>query len=238
MPRLGSAVRPTVSKRVARIACIHMAVSSIVTHPPGTRAAVATQNWSSTESERPAIRQEDRQRPGLPAGSLTEECHTAAHLTREPLATGMATSYCSVRRTVAGWRLPRDPLAAPTSAYRLGGIRRTLGGPCEDGWQANGGCAQGGTPSCEPDGPIQWGKQKSRPTGLEPVTCGLGNRIERSLSSDCDAACESAQTNSAVCSAFLDALPTDLVLVVQAWKDLPEALKTGILAMVKASKPQ
>lgn len=49
-----------------------------------------------------------------------EGCYNAGQLTRELQATGMKISYCSVRRTVARWRVPGGPptAAASTAAYQ------------------------------------------------------------------------------------------------------------------------
>jgi transposase len=49
-----------------------------------------------------------------------EGCYNAGQLTRELQATGMQISYCSVRRTVARWRVPGNPpiAAASTAAYQ------------------------------------------------------------------------------------------------------------------------
>ena len=38
------------------------------------------------------------------------------------------------------------------------------------------------------------------------------------------------------CAHSVHALPDDLAAVVKAWENLPEAVKVGILAMVKAAR--
>jgi len=47
-----------------------------------------------------------------------------------------------------------------------------------------------------------------------------------------------APTDLASCLALLAQISPDLALVVQHWDALPQAVRAGILAMVKASLPQ
>ncbi len=47
--------------------------------------------------------------------------------------------------------------------------------------------------------------------------------------------CDDAENRLASCLAFLSAKSPDLALLVQRWDTLPDALRAGILAMVKAS---
>ncbi|MHC4441610.1 MAG: hypothetical protein ACYTF1_10670 [Planctomycetota bacterium] len=68
------------------------------------------------------------------------------------------------------------------------------------------------------------------------MTCGLQNRCDESVTSDNDKTCESGEKNSADYLALLRQKSPDLALVVERWDSLPQAVKAGIIAMVKAQK--
>ena len=78
--------------------------------------------------------------------------------------------------------------------------------------------------------------EATRPTGLEPVTCGSGNQGILVVTTDADDTCQSVEEHSASCSAFLAKNSPDLAVIIDAWADLPEAIRAGIVAMVKAAK--
>lgn len=90
-------------------------------------------------------------------------------------------------------------------------------------------CATG----CEP---VHQG-EKTRPTGLEPVTCGLRNQRPPSLSDVACDTCESAEKCSAFCSAFFAKKWPDLGNIIEAWPSLSEALRVSVLTLVKAALP-
>ena len=48
---------------------------------------------------------------------------------------------------------------------------------------------------------------------------------------------ENAPRVLAFCLAFLNQKSPDLALLVERWDDLPEAVRAGIVAMVKATNP-
>ena len=73
-----------------------------------------------------------------------------------------------------------------------------------------------------------------RPAGLEPATCGLGNRTGSSATAVLDATYDERDPVLASCSATLHRGRPDLVSSVQAWSNLPEAMEAGTMAMVKA----
>jgi hypothetical protein len=68
------------------------------------------------------------------------------------------------------------------------------------------------------------------------VTCGLGNQGGIAVTADAAGTCQSDKEHSAFCSAFLAKNSPDLATIIDAWATLPDALKAGILAMVKAAK--
>ena len=84
------------------------------------------------------------------------------------------------------------------------------------------------------------------PRGLEPLTscmpcrqptdvnpCGTTTGAPRE-----GARCTPGCTNSPERGSETAEMPDDLALVVAAWPDLPEALRAGILAMVKSAGTQ
>ena len=76
-----------------------------------------------------------------------------------------------------------------------------------------------------------------RAAGLEPRTHSLKGCCApvatRARSRTCD---KSPQALGAALGAFAPEICPDLAAVVAAWPGLPEALKAGIVAMVKAAK--
>lgn len=80
------------------------------------------------------------------------------------------------------------------------------------------------------------------PRGLEPLTFGSGGRRSDSVSSNNEA--DLRQSPEAVVPSVVPTSPRDpaisdddLARIVAAWPRLPDAIKTGILAMVKATEP-
>ena len=76
-----------------------------------------------------------------------------------------------------------------------------------------------------------------RLSGLEPETYGLKVRPALSPKSDDTTTSGDAKIVLADCLAFFDLESPDLAAVVAAWPTLPEALRAGIVAMVRASQP-
>ena len=64
---------------------------------------------------------------------------------------------------------------------------------------------------------------------------GLANRSTCDVSPDKSSTSEPADDHLASCLALLAEKSPDLAAVVKAWPDLPEAVRAGIVAMVKAS---
>ena len=64
---------------------------------------------------------------------------------------------------------------------------------------------------------------------------GLANRRASSVSSGESSTCDSADSDLASYLALLTEKSPDLAPVVRAWPDLPEAVKAGIPAMVRAN---
>jgi len=77
-----------------------------------------------------------------------------------------------------------------------------------------------------------------RPGRIELPTYGLGNRRGLSPSSSSITTCDDAENVLAFCLAFFDRESPDVAAVLRAWSTLPEPVREGILAMVKASKPR
>ena len=80
-----------------------------------------------------------------------------------------------------------------------------------------------------------------RPTGFEPVTCGLGNRAPSGVSDSIANTYDEGQGElgvllGALAAEIAPAAP-DLSAVLSAWAGLPEPIKAGIVAMVKAAAP-
>jgi hypothetical protein len=78
--------------------------------------------------------------------------------------------------------------------------------------------------------------------GFEPTRqvtppTGFRNRAEDAVTIDGNSTYAPDAVCSAFCSAFLVKNSPDLMVIVDAWASLPEAIRAGILAMVKAAKP-
>ena len=78
-----------------------------------------------------------------------------------------------------------------------------------------------------------------RPRGLEPATCGLGNRTTPGVT---DSIADTYGDRQGELGVLLGALAAeiapdapDLSAVLSAWASLPDAMKAGIVAMVKAA---
>ena len=76
-----------------------------------------------------------------------------------------------------------------------------------------------------------------RPAGFEPAAYGLGNRGDSRRKSIIPNGVKDFSTNAFPfpCPTDPADTPSDLAAVVEAWPNLPEALRAGIVAMVKAS---
>ena len=75
-----------------------------------------------------------------------------------------------------------------------------------------------------------------RPEGFEPTTRGLRIRCKLPESLSPSKTCDNGENVLASCLAFLSEKMPDLACVIEAWDGLPEAVRAGILAMVKAVK--
>ncbi len=64
---------------------------------------------------------------------------------------------------------------------------------------------------------------------------GLQNQWPISVNPSADKPSENDAENSAFCLALLARKSADLALLVKRWDRLPEAIRAGILAMVKAA---
>lgn len=74
-----------------------------------------------------------------------------------------------------------------------------------------------------------------RPAGFEPTTCGLGNRRSASEAPELQEVTTAPQATPADSPAVPpDAHGTELARIIAAWPKLPESVRAGILAMVRA----
>ncbi len=64
---------------------------------------------------------------------------------------------------------------------------------------------------------------------------GLENRCAPVVSSCNSETSNNGESDWALCLALLARKAPDLALVIQRWSSLPEAVQTGILAMIRAS---
>ena len=71
--------------------------------------------------------------------------------------------------------------------------------------------------------------------GLEPRTSGLKGRCTKSGSDDEASTYDDPTNRLGVLLGVLAELEPELAVVMQAWPTLPEAIRSGILAMVQAS---
>ena len=84
-------------------------------------------------------------------------------------------------------------------------------------------------------GAVERKKSASRPAGLEPATYGLGNRCDTPATNDNATTCGNDAEYSADYLALLELKSPDLALLVKRWDTLPDAVRAGIMAMVRAS---
>jgi integrase len=75
------------------------------------------------------------------------------------------------------------------------------------------------------------------PIGIEPTTYGLGNREHAPRTPDSITTCDDSKNVLAFCLALFDRESPELAAVVRSWSTLPEAVRAGIVAMVRASGP-
>lgn len=76
----------------------------------------------------------------------------------------------------------------------------------------------------------------ARPEGFEPPTDGLEIRPTDSVTPDAGGRCDDIEKRLAECLKYVATASPDLAIVIDAWSDLPEAIRVGILAIVKASR--
>ncbi len=78
-------------------------------------------------------------------------------------------------------------------------------------------------------------EESKPPNGFEPLTCGLQNRCSSSATNDDATTCGNDAENSADYLALLERESPDLALLVKRWDTLPEPVRAGIMAMIRAS---
>ncbi len=78
-------------------------------------------------------------------------------------------------------------------------------------------------------------KASKAAVGFEPTYNGFANSKPSGANPCKSEDCDGAGIDLADCLAFLAANRPDLATVATAWDDLPEPVKAGILAMVKAA---
>ena len=74
------------------------------------------------------------------------------------------------------------------------------------------------------------------PAGIEPATYGLGNLVSPAITTDPATTSNNPEIVLASCLALLRQKSADLALLVERWDALPEAVRAGIAAMVRATK--
>jgi hypothetical protein len=74
------------------------------------------------------------------------------------------------------------------------------------------------------------------PAGVEPATYGLGNRTGNSVKLDSTNTSANPPKNLAECLALLAQNSPALALVAECWNGLPDPVRAGIVAMVKAAR--
>ena len=79
------------------------------------------------------------------------------------------------------------------------------------------------------------GKVTMRAVGVEPTTNGLKGRCGESITSDSANTCDNPADPLGVLLGVLRSECPDLAAVVAAWPTLPDAVRAGIVAMVRAS---
>ncbi|MCE9545754.1 MAG: hypothetical protein K8T25_09590 [Planctomycetia bacterium] len=71
--------------------------------------------------------------------------------------------------------------------------------------------------------------------GLEPKTYGLKVRNSESATTDAAMTSDDSKICLASCLAFLDRESPELAAVARAWDTLPEPIRAGVLAMIRAA---
>jgi len=77
--------------------------------------------------------------------------------------------------------------------------------------------------------------EQEAPTGFEPVVTDLQSVPAESQPANQQGFTQSSPSVLAECLALLRRESPDLAAVVEAWPKLPESIKAGIVAMVKAA---
>ena len=77
---------------------------------------------------------------------------------------------------------------------------------------------------------------KKPPDGFEPSTCGLQNRCQKSVRRDNKTTYDNTDPVLTDLLTDISRIDPDLAVVVKAWPELPEPVRVGIVAMVKAAK--
>jgi hypothetical protein len=148
-------------------------------------------------------------------------------------------------KTVFAYEDPEEADAGGRTMSRERG-RGWLAPACRrDVWFDRRGESVAGSAICRPTGDRGRGgaqEPSMRPTGLEPVTCGLEDRCPPGASSETAKTSESkadclGRALGALVAELAPSAP-DLADLITAWPTLPEPLKAGIAAMVKAASGQ
>ena len=75
----------------------------------------------------------------------------------------------------------------------------------------------------------------ARLAGIEPAAYGLGNRLDSNATDDQPTTCDTSQKNGASIRALSPQHQPKLELVIEAWPELPVAIRAAIVAMISAT---
>jgi len=92
----------------------------------------------------------------------------------------------------------------------------------------------------ERENPLKHGIKSLPPARFELATYGLGNRTPVDPTLNSSEPCDKQQTSLAQPLAQTIQTPnfdSDLTLLIECWDSLPQPVRAGIVAMVKASAP-
>ena len=82
--------------------------------------------------------------------------------------------------------------------------------------------------------PVEARDEVVRPAGLEPATCGLGNRKNATVRASQTSTYNDTDSVLGACLATLQQHIPDLASVVEGWENLPEPVRAGIPAVISA----
>jgi hypothetical protein len=155
---------------------------------------------------------------------------------RQPLA---ATGTNNARAELASGSLPQN--VSTQFPQQLGDEpRRNPSTRCNDG-DTDGERAdkRKSVPNVALGEDVQRGASESetRPRGFEPPTYGLGNRCRSRVTAEPARTCDSASSCTPSGTPEIPGGDPELALIVSSWSRLPEPIRAGIVAMVKAASP-